>query len=883
MRPVARAGIRLRYQLRLLMQLLEREPYLAELHAALTGVLAGEGRVVLIGGEAGIGKTALVEQFARQRPAAARVLWGMCDPLFTPRPLGPLYDIATHLSPALTTLLNADANRTALFSAFLAELQGRPALVVFEDVHWADEATLDLLRFLSRRIARTSALLILTYRDDEMGAHHPLRLVLGDLATSSGARRLSLKPLTVAAGRVLAAGASVDPAVLHRRTGGNAFFVTESVAAGAESGLPVTVRDAVLARAGRLSPAARAVLEAAAVIGARVEPAILASVTGAEAAAVDECLAIGTLVVQGEGLAFRHELARQAILEAISPPYRLALHRRALDALRASPATRGDLARLAHHAEATGDSDAVLAYAPAAARQAAAARAHREAAALYALALRFAGELPPAEHAVLLEAYAGECNLIDQRAEGLAARRQALDRWRAAGDPVKEGGCLAQMAFLLNGLGNTAEAEQACAAALVLLAAYPPGPELALAYRVQAGLHMLTQNYRQSIEWGEKAIALAERFGDTSLVLSARNTIGTSWMFLDYEHGCQLLEANLARAHAAGLEALAAHAYANLSSLSGELYHFERAERYTSEGTAYTAERGLDHFRLYMLAWQAVTDVRLGRWQAAAEAAGLVLQRPGVSVTSRITALAALGYLYARRGEPDATPILDEALALSAQMTSLHRIGLVRGARAEAAWLAGDRQRARAEAQAVYDLAVSKAHPWITAELGYWRWRAGDALSLPAWAAEPYALQMAGDWRAAAAAWQALGCHYEQARALADGDAEAQAAAVQIFDQLGAQPAAAAVRQQMRAAGVRQIPRGRRATTRENPFSLTGRQLDILRLLAEDLSNAEIAARLHLSPKTVGHHVSAVLAKLDVHSREAAAELARRHPLLSQK
>lgn len=863
--------------------LLEREPYLAELNAAATTVLAGEGRMVLIGGEAGIGKTALVEQFAGHWQAEVRVLWGMCDPLFTPRPLGPLYDIAAHLSRPFQALLSADANRTALFSGFLSELQGQPAIVVFEDVHWADEATLDLLRYLSRRITRTAALLILTYRDDELGAQHPWRMVLGDLATASAARRLSLQPLSVEAVRQLAAGASVDPAVLHHRTGGNAFFVTEIVAAAGASTLPGTVRDAVLARAGRLSLSARAVLEAAAVIGARVEPALLAAITGAEAAAVDECLSIGMLVVHGEGLAFRHELARQAILDVLSLPRRQALHRLTLDALRAAPATRGDLARLAHHAEESGDRAAVLEYAPAAAQQAAAARAHREAVTLYALALRFVEGLQAAELAALLEAYATECNLIDQRAEGLAARRRALELWRIVGDPIRQGGCLAQMAFLLNGLGNTAEADQVCAASLDILAAHPPGPELALAYRVQAGLHMLTQNYQLSIEWGEKAIALAESLGDLPLVLSARNTIGTSWMFQDYAYGCQFLEANLAQCHAEGLEALAAHAYANLSSLSVELYHFERAERYMAEGMAYTAERGLEHFRLYMLAWQSVMYVRQGRWPEAAEAAELVLQRPGVSVTSRITALAALGSLHARRGQPAAGPMLDEALELSAQMISLHRIGLVRAARAEACWLAGDPAQASVEAQAVYDLAVAKQHPWICGELAFWRWRAGDRLPLPPWAARPFALHLAGDWRGAAAAWEQLGCPYEQARALADGQAADQLAALQIFDQLGAQPAAAALRQHMRAAGMRQIPRGRRTTTRANPFGLTARQLDILHLLTEGLSDAEIAARCHLSPKTVGHHVSAVLAKLDVSSREAAAGLARQHPRLLAK
>jgi DNA-binding CsgD family transcriptional regulator len=203
----------------------------------------------------------------------------------------------------------------------------------------------------------------------------------------------------------------------------------------------------------------------------------------------------------------------------------------------------------------------------------------------------------------------------------------------------------------------------------------------------------------------------------------------------------------------------------------------------------------------------------------------------------------------------------------------------VRAARAEAAWLAGDCERTIREARAVYDLAVSKRHPWVTGELAFWRQRAGDTVVPPGWIAPPFAFHLAGDWRAAAAEWERLGCPYEQARALADGDRAAQIAALAIFDRLGAQPAAADLRRRMRAAGLQSIPRGPRPTTRDNPFGLTSRQMDILALLAEGLTNAKIAARLYLSPKTVDHHTSAVLAKLGVHSREAAAAWARKHLL----
>lgn len=330
------------------MELLEREGPLRELEAALEDALAGAGRVALVSGEAGIGKTALIEAFTRAHRNTVRVLWGACDALFTPRPLGPLFDMAGQTGGPLLAALNSDANRNVIFSAMLAELQRRPTLLVFEDVHWADEATLDLLRFLGRRIARTSALLVLTYRDDELGPRHPLRLLLGDLTAPNYTRRIAVAPLSEAAARTLVGERRIDVAALHRQTGGNPFFISEVLEAGG-GGIPSTVRDAVLGRANRLSVSAQAVLQAAAIIGPRVEPGLLTQLTGAEAGASEECLALGMLVAHGETLAFRHELARQMVLDSISPPQKLSLHRMALDALRALPAERNKFRATAAH------------------------------------------------------------------------------------------------------------------------------------------------------------------------------------------------------------------------------------------------------------------------------------------------------------------------------------------------------------------------------------------------------------------------------------------------------------------------------------------------------------------------------------------------------
>jgi DNA-binding CsgD family transcriptional regulator/tetratricopeptide (TPR) repeat protein len=861
------------------MELLERQQYLSELDSAFAQACNGSGQIVSISGEAGIGKTSLIEVFIHSHIPSVPVYWGLCDSLFVPRPLGPVYDMAGQLHEDLPRLLASDAQRTVVFPTVLKALQGQVSIIVFEDVHWADEVTLDLLRFLGRRISRTSALLVLTHRDDELSLQHPLRHVLGDLAVSRSAHHIRLNPLSEDSIRALVGGRSIDVASLHRKTGGNPFYITEILSRPAGE-IPLTIRDAVLARAARLSPSAEAVLQSAAVIGARVEPWLLVKVTGAEASFVEECIDVGILYSLGDIIAFRHELTRQTILGTLSPQRSQVLHQLTLEALKSSPAARHDLVRLAHHAESAGDREAVLEFAPAAAKKSSAAGAHREAATLYSLALRFAADLPPNDRASFLVAYADECNLIDQREEGLKARQEALVLWHELGEPLKQGETLASMAFLLNGLGRASEAEQASRQAIELLESHPPSRELAFAFRVQSGLRMLSHDYRAAIAWGEKSIALAERFQDMQLVLATSIPIGSAWLFLDYEYGRQYLECILAAAIKAGLETVAAHAYANLSSTSSILYRFEMATSYTTKGTDYAVEHGQDRYKLYMLAWQAQTHMRQGAWSESINLAESVLQHPGLSATTRITALVALGYVYARQGDPAATGVLDEALELSRYMDSLHRIGLVHAARAESAWLAGDRRRTLEEARAVYHQTLSKQQSWYAGELAFWCWRAEDKVTLFAWMAKPYTLHIAGDWRAAALAWEELGCPYERACALADGDSKAQVTALKIFDRLGARPAADRLRLRLQQAGVIKIAH---ASTRENPFGLTRRQVEILGLLIEGLSNTEISARLHISPKTADHHVSAILEKMDIHSREEAALLARAHPHFSEK
>ncbi len=438
------------------MELLEREPALASLAGDAAEARRGEGRLILVGGEAGVGKTALVERFQRNLPDA-RWSWGACDGLFTPRPLGPLYDLADQLGGVLLDLCSrggdggigsgADsaagrgADREELFRALLRQVSEPGALnvIVVEDVHWADEATMDLLRFAGRRLREAPVLLIVTYRDDDLAADDPLRVALGELARQRPTRRIHLAALSADAVRVLASGSDLEPAALYRLTGGNPFYVTEVLQAGMTQ-VPAAARDAVLARAAGLSGDGRAAARgrradrcpggaAAARGGRRVSPRGRGRAASVRAAGRRRR-------PDGSGLRFRHEIARLAVEQAIPPHRRTAIHSRILTALRSSGSP--DDARLAFHAEGAGDAAAVLRHAPAAARRAASLASHREAAAQLERALRFAAPagatvVSDTARAGLYDDLATELALLDRAADAAEAARRALVLWRAAG------------------------------------------------------------------------------------------------------------------------------------------------------------------------------------------------------------------------------------------------------------------------------------------------------------------------------------------------------------------------------------------------------------------------------------------------------------------
>jgi DNA-binding CsgD family transcriptional regulator len=224
---------------------------------------------------------------------------------------------------------------------------------------------------------------------------------------------------------------------------------------------------------------------------------------------------------------------------------------------------------------------------------------------------------------------------------------------------------------------------------------------------------------------------------------------------------------------------------------------------------------------------------------------------------------------------------LEEAWRLVEPTGELQRIAPVAVARAELAWLRDDLQGIGSAIADAYQLALTARQPWITDELAFWMWRATGTTDPLQGPETPYARQIAGSWREAADAWAQIGCGYEQAIALMDSeDPPRLLEALDILDGLEATPAAAKLRRRLRRMGIQGVPRGPRKETRSHPAGLTPRQVEVLELVASGLTNTDIAERLFVSPKTVDHHVSALLTKLGVSSRKEAAALAREQGLV---
>ncbi len=859
------------------MGLFERAPQLDALAGAIARGAATDGSasgsVVTVAGDAGAGKTSLVAAALTGVPEGVRVLRAACDPLSTPRPLGPVRDIQAAIGDPVETdtLLGAEAR-------FAAQVSAAPTLLVIDDAQWIDAASVEVLRFLVRRIEALPVVLVIAHREVALG--HALLALLGDVARMESATRLDAPPLSVDAVRELLGARGADAEHVRALTGGNPFFVAE-IARSPGDELPPTVRDAVIAsttglRSGELE-ALQLIATAPDAFDDRLLPFTGAGIAGHGDAGIDvptlrRLEATGLLVRTPHGIAFRHELARLAVVASTEPGVEALLHRRVLDAW--ERVGGADDAVLTHHAAAAGDRERTLRYAVRAAADATRTASHSEAVAFLTLALEQLAD-DTAERARLLELLSTEQYMVSRLPASLTSIDAALRIRELLGDHDGISTAHDRRAVVEYYSARRREAERHAAAAVdpeagAVAVASAQATRAYLAYRRH---DLATARSIVGAELDTAPVdAVALRLSITAAAASLVDG-DTSARTLLRQHASAALERSL--------DEIGTTAYSNLSALDIEHRRLADAEAVLAEAIPLTIDRDIPVCGQWQTGMRARLHLLRGRWAASAEDAASVLESgwaPLAAVWPHIVS----ALLELRRGEDRSAA--DAHVRAAAQLADRLDESLVTLAvlsvRAERAWLTGDADPALDDADAALEAAASlPGTQWAVGDLRVWLARLGrPAAATHDHLPEPYRLELSGAHAAADRAWRELGAPFDAAIAAVHAkDAATAAAGLASLDALDVPATAARARRMLTERGIRSLPARPRTATLANPSGLTNRQLDVARLVARGLTNAELARQLYISPKTADHHVSAVLGKLGLASRRdivrAAASL----------
>ncbi len=864
--------------------LAERDSELAKL-TELLDVAGKGGHVAAVGGEAGIGKTAMLREFADRLSDDYQCIWGMCDALFTPRPLGPVHDIAAMLGE-----LGEDwqtAGGMELFSRLLAHLSesDRPVVLILEDVHWADNGTLDFIRFLGRRITLCRTLLIVSYRNDELGRTHPLLRVFGDIP-SAQMERIELAPLSLAAVARLAEESGRDAENLLEITGGNPFFLSEILASG-EVGkqVPVSVQDAVNSRLSRLKPEHIRLLEALSIIPVPIHPALHCCWIEEHERLLQHCVDLSILLEGSDGrLRFRHELARLATSNRCSSIDKRNLHHAHLTSM-LERSERYDAGELLHHARGAGDAAQVLHFAPIAASNAAQLGAHREAADYLEAALEYVDEAEPEEAAQLYESWAYEAAIshrIDDRV--IEARRHALTMWRALGREEKIAENLRHLSRLYWYRGEAVQARRYLDDAINLLEQIEDASHLALAYSMRSQMQMLSSRMDDAIDWGKRALEQLGNKAVPEVEVHALNNIGTARMFLGDPAGIADLERSLEIALEHNLHEDAARVFTNLSEYAVDMRRLELAEDVLKRGIEFDTDHDLDSWTFYLLGRKAQLRLEQARLSEAEEICRSVIATSGQTLLMKLPARIMLARTQVRLGGDQAARTLakahKDALATGeVQYCIPVLIGML-----ERAWLTDSDTLATEACAGLERIDLACFSLWTRAELTFWKQLLGmDAGTAKGVCDTAFHAALDGDFAASGMQFARCGADYlaNLCFGLSDNPQTVSAGLAALHRQ-GAKAPVARLTELLEKRGLTReditLPRGPYRAARKNPFGLTAKEMIVLEYLAQGLNNAEIADEMSRSQRTVEHHVSAILQKLEVENRLAVLLKLRDEP-----
>lgn len=865
------------------MELIERDDFLSLLHSGFKKIDSEqEGHCFFIMGEPGIGKTSLVKVFLNQVEEESIQYVGACDSLFTPRPLAPLYDLALQIKADWAESIDSISSGTKLFTKFVNELtnKDRPVVVVFEDIHWADEATLDFVKFFGRRISRMKCMFILTCRDNEESRQHSLRKVFADLPPDTFTR-IQLTPLSRQAVYKLADKKGYDAEEVYHISEGNPFYVNE-ILASYSPGVPDNIKDAILSVYDRQEEGTKNAWQIFSIIPEGLEINRFAIIKASWDEAMDHCFALKIIVIKNDKIIFKHELYRRTIESSLSPFKRIALNKKLLDLLLPSFEEAGEIERILHYAKNANDNKLVVKYAPLAAKKAASVGAHIESAKLYLTAIEFSDRADMDQLVEFYEAYAYECYLTNQIKDAIIYQGKALKIWQKENKIEKIGNSFRFLSRLWWYEGNHNNAMSFGKQAVEILDNQPSSKARAMAYSNMSHLKMTSNLPDECVFWGEKAISIAKELNDEETIAYNLNCMGTSLMVQEssVQKGLELLQESLVIAIKNSYHERIAYAYSEMGSNGVTIKDYPFAKKMLEEGINYCEENGIYTLKLYMLNWKARALLETGNWNEANQISEMLIKNEYLLPIMKIGALAVTATIMIRRGETNVLPLLLEAKTKALKTMELLRIVPVFLVLLEYEWITG---KVFIESE-ILDQTINDFTRFENfskkSRFYFWLRKARKGYLQAKGKYNGYDVSNTTIAKEEAILWGKLGCSYEQAIVLSEGNDDDKRKALSILQQLGAHAIYEKIKMEMRASGIKKIPRGLRESTRTNPAQLTNRELDILQLLQKAVQNKEIAGNLFISPKTVDHHISSILFKLDVNSRSKAVNEAIRLGIL---